>query len=77
MIVDGNVVVETKSSLDLHKTARRQLYNYLKATHLELGLLLHFGQEAAFYRVIRSNPQKNPPNPEHPPNPFEPSVIDA
>jgi len=58
MIVDGKVVVETKSSLDLHKTARRQLYNYLKATHLELGLLLHFGQEAAFYRVIRSNPSK-------------------
>ncbi len=77
MIVDGKVVVETKSSLDLHKTARRQLYNYLKATNFELGLLLHFGQEAAFYRVIRRNPQKDLPNPENPPNPFEPSVIDA
>jgi GxxExxY protein len=77
MIVDGKVVVEMKSSLDLHKTARRQLYNYLKSTNLELGLLLHFGPEAAFYRVVRSNPQKNPPNPENPPNPFEPSVLDA
>jgi GxxExxY protein len=77
MIVDGKVVVETKSSLDLHRTARRQLYNYLKATHFELGLLLHFGQEAAFYRVIRRNPQINPPNPENPANPHEPSVIDA
>ena len=58
MIVDGKVVVETKSSLELHKTARRQLYNYLKATNLELGLLLHFGEKAAFYRVIRSTPKK-------------------
>jgi len=73
MIVDGKVVVETKSSLELHKTARRQLYNYLKATNLELGLLLHFGEKAAFYREIRSNPKKDPPNPENPPNPFEPS----
>ena len=77
MIVDGKVVVETKSSLDLHKTARRQLYNYLKATNLELGLLLHFGERAAFYRVIRSNPKKDPPDPDNPSNPFEPSDMDA
>jgi len=41
MIVDGKIVVETKSSYDLHKGARRQLFNYLKATNLEIGLLLH------------------------------------
>ena len=69
MIVDGKVVVETKSSLDLHQTARRQLYNYLKATNLELGLLLHFGEKATFYRVIRSNPKINPLNQENRPNP--------
>jgi GxxExxY protein len=60
MVVDGKVVVETKSSLDLHKTALRQLYNYLKATNMEVGLLLHFGEKAAFYRVIRSSPKKEP-----------------
>ena len=58
MIVDGKVVVETKSTLDLHKAARRQVYNYLKATNLEVGLLLHFGPVACFYREIRSNPKK-------------------
>jgi GxxExxY protein len=58
MIVDGKVIVETKSTLDLHKSARRQLYNYLKATNLEVGLLLHFGPVASVYREIRSNPSK-------------------
>ena len=77
MIVDGKVIVETKSTLDLHKSARRQIYNYLKATNLEVGLLLHFGTVACFYRVIRSSPQKDPLNPENPWNPFEPSVIGA
>jgi GxxExxY protein len=57
MIVDGKVIVETKSTLDLHKAARRQIYNYLKATNLEVGLLLHFGAVASFYREIRSNPK--------------------
>jgi GxxExxY protein len=58
MIVDGLVIVETKSTLDLHKAARRQVYNYLKSTNLEVGLLLHFGPVASFYREIRSNPNK-------------------
>jgi GxxExxY protein len=62
MVVDRRVIVETKSTLELHKAARRQVFNYLRATNLEVGLLLHFGPVAAFYREIRSNPQKNPPN---------------
>ena len=52
MIVDGILVGEVKSTADLHPTARRQLLNYLSATHLELGLLLHFGASAKFYRVV-------------------------
>ena len=53
MIVDERVIVETKSTVDLHKNARRQVYNYLKATNLEVGLLLHFGPVARVYREIR------------------------
>lgn len=52
MIVDGRLVVEVKSTLELHKSARRQVYNYLRATHLEVGLLLHFGPEARFHRLV-------------------------
>src|SRR6266536_5649125 len=54
MVVDGKVIVETKSTRELHKGARRQVYNYLNATNLEVGLLLHFGPVASFYREIRS-----------------------
>jgi GxxExxY protein len=54
MIVDGKVLVETKSSLDLHPVAKRQLRNYLAATNIQVGLLLHFGARATFYREIRT-----------------------
>lgn len=52
MVVDDVLVVEAKSTHALHPSASRQLYNYLRATNLELGLLLHFGPTPHFYRVI-------------------------
>ncbi len=55
MIVDHTLVVETKSTRTLHGGAVRQVANYLRATHLQLGLLLHFGPQPRFYRVIDSN----------------------
>ena len=51
MIVDTRVIVETKSGLDLPRTAHRQLYSYLQATNLEIGLLFHFGRRPEFYRL--------------------------
>ena len=55
MIVDDKVIVEVKSTYELHKAAPRQLYNYLRATNLEVGLLFHFGPEPKFYRSIHRN----------------------
>ena len=55
MIVDDVLVVEVKSTAELYKAAPRQLLNYLRASRLELGLLLHFGPEPRLYRVISSN----------------------
>ncbi|HET9004595.1 MAG TPA: GxxExxY protein [Gemmatimonadaceae bacterium] len=52
MIVDDILAIEVKSTADLHPTARRQLLNYLSATRLELGLLLHFGSSARFHRLV-------------------------
>src|SRR5574338_630685 len=49
LVVDDTVVVETKSTYELHRAAARQVRNYLRATHLEVGLLLHFGPEPRFY----------------------------
>jgi GxxExxY protein len=52
MIVDGLVVVEIKSSAILPPTASQQLFNYLRATDLDVGLLLHFGEKPAFCRKV-------------------------
>ena len=54
MIVDDVLVVEVKWTAELHKGANRQVYNYLRATNLEVGLLLHFGPEAKVYRSYHS-----------------------
>jgi GxxExxY protein len=74
MIVDEKLVVETKSTRELHKSANRQVSNYLRSTNLEIGLLLHFGPEAHFQRMIYRNQRRNPSNPLNPLHPDEPSV---
>jgi GxxExxY protein len=51
MIVDAKVVVEIKATERLSPIADRQLRSYLRATGLEVGLLLHFGPEARIRRV--------------------------
>src|ERR1700736_414816 len=71
MIVDQKLVVETKSTHELHKSANRQVYNYLRSTNLEVGLLLHFGPDARFYRVVHRN-KKNNPHPSNQANPIHP-----
>ena len=68
MVIDGKVVIEIKSTYKLHEAAPRQLYSYLKATHLEVGLLFHFGPKPAFFRLI----SRNKPYPENPPYPADP-----
>ena len=83
MVVDEKLVVEVKSTYELHGAAPRQVYNYLRATHLELGLLLHFGPYPKFYRILCRQPSTasskivHPDNPGHPKNPDEPSVLDV
>ena len=51
MVVDDCIVIEIKSTHDLRKNATRQLFNYLRATDLTAGMLLHFGPEPRFLRV--------------------------
>jgi GxxExxY protein len=51
MVVDHRIVVEAKATEVLHPSAKRQLFNYLKATKMDVGLLLHFGREPKFHRV--------------------------
>lgn len=53
-VVDDLIVVEVKSTEVLNPRARRQLMNCLRATPLEVGLLLHFGPEPKFHRLVAS-----------------------
>src|SRR5688572_18595160 len=48
MVVDDKVIVEIKSGDRLSTAARIQLGNYLTATGIEVGLLLHFGPRPMF-----------------------------
>ena len=81
MIVDNKLVVEVKSTRLLHEGAVRQVANYLHATRLELGLLLHFAARPKFYRVINTNPSGErapfPRVPSIPCVPRNPSAIVA
>src|SRR5262245_33806497 len=52
MVVERRVVIELKSTERVPEGARRQLRNYLAATGIELGLLLHFGPAAKYYRIL-------------------------
>ena len=55
MVVDERVVVEIKSTQVLPPTALRQVQNYLRATNLQVALLLHFGPQPRFQRLVYSN----------------------
>jgi GxxExxY protein len=66
MIVDGKVVIEGKSTQELHAAATRQILSYLRATSLEVGFLLHFGPEPKFFRLVNQKNRAHPLNPRHP-----------
>src|SRR2546428_9571718 len=59
MIVDRQVVLEIKATDQLPRFAQRQLLNYLTVTNLELGLVLHFGPEPKFYRMVSTKVPRN------------------
>lgn len=59
ILVEGKIVVELKAAETLHPEHERQLINYLKATDLEVGLLLNFGTKPQFIRKVFAN-TKNP-----------------
>ena len=58
MIVDDKVVVENKAIRALPEGAEAQIFNYLRATHLEVGLLLNYGPRPTFKRYICTNDRK-------------------
>ena len=57
LIVDEKVIIELKASEALCEEHEFQLINYLKATEIEVGLLLNFGKKPEFRRKIFTNAQ--------------------
>jgi GxxExxY protein len=51
MVVDDTVIIELKATENLHRDAHRQLLSYLRATGLEVGLLLHFSPSGGRFFV--------------------------
>jgi GxxExxY protein len=58
MIVESVVLLEFKAGDRLDPSAEPQLLNYLRATRLEVGLILHFGPKASFIRRMLTNDRK-------------------
>ena len=58
IVVDNKVLIEIKAVNQLGKIHEAQLINYLKATDIEIGLLLNFGKDPQFVRKIFENEYK-------------------
>jgi len=52
VLVDGKVVVEVKAASGLEPAHEVQLVNYLKATGIEVGLLINFGRKVEVKRRV-------------------------
>jgi GxxExxY protein len=58
IIVNDLVVLELKATSALLEEHECQLINYLKATNIELGLLMNFGKETEYKRKVFMNKYK-------------------
>jgi len=58
LIVDNKVIIELKAAETLIPEHQAQLLNYLKATEIEVGLLLNFGKTPQIKREIFQNQLK-------------------
>ena len=55
IFVEAPVIVEVKAAESLCKADETQLINYLKATDVQVGMLLNFGRKAEFKRKVFSD----------------------
>ncbi len=60
MVVERKVVVEVKAGRLIHPKHCAQVLNYLRASNLEVGLLLNFGPTATCKRIISSRNRDRP-----------------
>lgn len=57
-LIEDKVIVELKATELIMNVHIAQIMNYLKATPIEVGMLLNFGEEPEFKRLIYTNDRK-------------------
>src|ERR1700685_4679949 len=55
MLIEGKVLLELKAARTIDQAHERQLLNYLRATDVEVGLLLNFAVRPEFRRLVYEN----------------------
>jgi GxxExxY protein len=58
LIINEKVILELKAAEYVVEEFEFQLINYLKATNIEVGLLLNFGKKPEFRRKVFENSRK-------------------
>ena len=58
LLVERSVILELKAVRAVEQLHEKQLLNYLRATDLEVGLLLNFGPRPSFRRLAFRNDRK-------------------
>ena len=58
VLVERCVLLELKATRTLDSAHQAQLLNYLRATDIEVGLLLNFGLKPEFKRLVFDNVRK-------------------
>jgi GxxExxY protein len=58
LVVNDVVLLELKVAKAIDFAFEKQLLNYLRATNIEVGLILNFGPSPQFRRFVFENPKK-------------------
>jgi GxxExxY protein len=58
LIINGVVLIELKAVEAIDKAHLAQILNYLRATEIEVGLILNFGPKPQFKRFVFENSRK-------------------
>ncbi|HUR99814.1 MAG TPA: GxxExxY protein [Pyrinomonadaceae bacterium] len=61
LLIDKKVIAELKSARAIDTAHVAQLLNYLRATNIEIGLLLNFGPKPELKRLVFENSRKKFP----------------
>ena len=58
IVVDGSIIVELKTAESISNAHEAQVLHYLRASEMEVGLVMNFGPVARFRRIEMRNNRK-------------------